>query len=160
MNLTFSFADDSQGNRLDAAGTQAALDLAPQQWRDLVTDQSIEDPAGLTVVTFNKGHGTQVEYFSKNRCYLWYPGNHRALRCEWKKTPGRRMCFRYEGRTYNPSTGKHSNNAWQCRPYDGWVFYIKRACAGDVFQLATGRVPYIMKKSRAQLWKILKTCKK
>ena len=120
----------------------------------------IEDPAGLTVVTFNKGHGTQVEYFSKNRCYLWYPGNHRALRCEWKKTPGRRMCFRYEGRTYNPSTGKHSNNAWQCRPYDGWVFYIKRACAGDVFQLATGRVPYIMKKSRAQLWKILKTCKK
>ena len=47
MNGAFSFTDDSQGYRLDAAGTQAAFDFAPQQRRDLVADQPVQYPAGL-----------------------------------------------------------------------------------------------------------------
>ncbi|VTR68200.1 hypothetical protein DESC_70040 [Desulfosarcina cetonica] len=43
----FTIADDAHGHGLHAAGTESAFDLAPQERRNLVTHQTVQDAAGL-----------------------------------------------------------------------------------------------------------------
>ena len=46
-DLALAVDDQPHGNRLHAAGREAAADLRPQQRRDLIADQPVENPAGL-----------------------------------------------------------------------------------------------------------------
>jgi hypothetical protein len=52
LNRAFSFTDDAQRYGLHSAGAEAALDLAPQKRRDVVSDQPVEYPAGLLGFVF------------------------------------------------------------------------------------------------------------
>src|SRR5699024_10360079 len=45
--LTLALDDDAGGDGLDTPGGEAGLDLAPQDRRDLVTVEAVEDAAGL-----------------------------------------------------------------------------------------------------------------
>src|SRR5205823_3603835 len=47
LDLAFTLADDAHGDRLHAARRQAATDLLPQDWADLVADEAVEDAARL-----------------------------------------------------------------------------------------------------------------
>ena len=47
IDLALPLHDEAHGHRLDATGGQARLDPLPQERRDLVADESIEDPPGL-----------------------------------------------------------------------------------------------------------------
>ncbi len=47
LDFLLSLDDESDGNALDAAGTQGGLDLAPQDGADFVAHNTVEDAAGL-----------------------------------------------------------------------------------------------------------------
>ena len=49
-DLALALDDQPEGDRLHAPGRQARLHTAPQERRDLVADQPVEDPAGLLSV--------------------------------------------------------------------------------------------------------------
>ncbi len=46
-DLPFAIDDDLERHRLHAAGAQAATDLVPEDWTDLVADEPIEDTTRL-----------------------------------------------------------------------------------------------------------------
>src|SRR5208282_4611315 len=47
LDFAFALNDEAQRNCLHAAGGEAAPNLVPQQWRNLITDEAIEDAPGL-----------------------------------------------------------------------------------------------------------------
>ncbi len=117
------------------------------------------DLGGTTVLFYNQAHGVQVEYYSKNgRSYLWYPGNPRSLQGKWKKKmDGKLICFSYPSYSYNPVT-KERGGDWKCRLTRDFERNVTQACGGDVFRLASGKIPFVLKKSRSQLNDLKKTC--
>ena len=72
---------------------------------------------GRTIVYYDRGHGTQVEYYDKSGSYLWYPGNTVILPGAWKVSaeavPGGHICFRYPTSSLNPVTGVKGWD-WEC----------------------------------------------
>lgn len=121
---------------------------------DLTGGLSREDFAGKTIMTYSAEHGTQIAYAAPDGAYaLWYPGNARVLQGGWKLQDGEavpEVCFRYEGRTFNPVTGVRSRGEWQCRPlllYNQGV--SRRTRDGDIFGLLGARtVPFILERRR------------
>ena len=99
--------------RLPFASLLAALLLAA-----LATPASAAPKlSNRTMMTYDPGHGTQVEYFDgSGRNYLWYPGNTGVVPGRWKLEGGN-LCFRYGANTYNPQTNQSGGN-WECQPTD------------------------------------------
>ena len=62
-----------------------------------------------SMMTYDRGHGTQVEFIGKNgKTYLFYPGNTGIVHGAWKLTKTGKahvydMCFKYPSQSYNPS---------------------------------------------------------
>ena len=75
LALSFTLHHETQGGALDAAGTQAGLDLAPQQWRQVVADQVIQGPPCLLCVDQVHGEFPRVVHGVLNR----FLGNFREL---------------------------------------------------------------------------------
>ncbi|MDC3989136.1 SEC-C domain-containing protein [Polyangium jinanense] len=97
--------------------------------------------SGKTVLFYDPSHGNQAEYYDPNgRCYLWYPGNRGVVPGEWR-VEGQHIAFRYGTNTYNPVTGEHGGS-WEPTLLQRWGTNIVDAAPGDVFGLATGRIPY------------------
>jgi hypothetical protein len=117
------------------------------------------DLGGTTVLFYNQAHGVQVEYYTKNgRSYLWYPGNSRSLAGKWKKEmDGKLICFSYPSNSYNPVT-KERGGDWKCRLTRNFERHVTQTCKGDVFRLASGKIPFVLKKGRSQLNDLKKTC--
>ncbi len=64
-DFAFALHDDAQGHGLDPAGGEAPADFVPQQGRNLVTHQTIENAAGLLRV-----HQLFVDHAGVLKCFL------------------------------------------------------------------------------------------
>lgn len=110
--------------------------------------------ANRTLMTFDPGHGTQVEYYdSAGHSWLWYPGNKLVLPGLWKMQ-GANLCFNYGPQSYNPVT--RQLGGWECEPLAMQKQYVVENAKGDVFHLkAGGRVPFILKPARTSIARLL-----
>ncbi|MDI1451540.1 CHAT domain-containing protein [Polyangium sp. 6x1] len=103
-------------------------------------DSSSFEYSEKTVLFYDPSHGNQIEHYTSNgQCYLWYPGNRGVVPGEWR-LEGEYLCFRYDTNTYNPVTGEHGGN-WERTLLQRWGASIVDAVPGDVFGLATRRIP-------------------
>lgn len=110
-----------------------------------------QDIAGFTNLSFDEGHGTQIEYVSpEGGAFLWYPGNSIILPGRWKLEDGR-MCFSYGPNTYNPVTGTRGG-AWECASVERYFQPITERAKGDVLRLE-GRdaVPFELPREQTSL---------
>ena len=107
--------------------------------------------SNVTIMTWDPGHGTQVEYYdAKGSTYLWYPGNRRIVRGKWK-TEGSNICFAYQGSSYNPVTG-HSGGGFECMPASLHEQGVVDRAKGDVFGLSKSRTaPFILARERTTI---------
>ncbi len=100
-----------------------------------------------TSVSWDDRHGTQVEYLGANgRTFRWYPGNQAALPGKWQLGPssyGPAVCFLYGPNTYNPVTGS-TGSQWDCSPQGMYIFYKTSVVSGDVFNLSSGKIPFVL----------------
>lgn len=94
-------------------------------------------------------HGTQIVYLTADgRAHLWYPGNRISLPGTWKidkRSIGSDLCFRYGPNTHNPVT-KQSGSYWSCDMLNAQLRDMTAVVAGDPFNIASGRVPFVLDK--------------
>lgn len=117
---------------------------------------ALADPSlsNVTVMTWDRGHGTQVEYFdARGRNWLWYPGNRIALPGRWKSENGN-ICFAYGRNTYNPQTG-HRGGGYECTPAAVHERGVVDRVRGDVFNLKSGRIPFVLSPRKTTIRKLL-----
>ena len=101
-----------------------------------------------TVVFFDDFHGTQVAYFTADgREYLWYPGNQRSLPGFWRTTADKKICFSYPTSSIKPATGVAGAD-WECGSLSGHSARIVQVSEGDVFNLTSGKIPFVMERRR------------
>lgn len=114
---------------------------------------------GNTVVYYGGGHGIQVEYYSRNgRSQLWYPGNSKTLPGWWKQqSDGQEVCYRHPSYARNPVSGKNEGD-WKCKSAVPTRLGVVANCSGDPFKLASGKIPFVLKKGRSQLAEIKRIC--
>lgn len=136
-----------------------ALGLAALVGACQSTAEVPEELGGHTVLFYNQAHGVQVEYFTRSgRTFLWYPGNPRSLPGRWKtEMDGKLICFGYPKNSYNPVTKKRGGG-FNCRLMIDFERNVTQTCKGDVFNLASGKLPYVLKKGRGQLADLKKVC--
>lgn len=110
--------------------------------------------ADSTLLHYDPGHGTQVEYLDSNgMSYLWYPGNRVVLAAPWK-LQNNQICYKYATNTYNPVTKKRGGR-WQCHPLARYQRSLVEQVRGDVFGLSKSRnVPYVLSRARTTLSKL------
>jgi hypothetical protein len=115
-----------------------------------------------TMVTYDRAHGTQVEYIAANgKTYLLYPGNKVVVRGNWKlsktKTPKVfELCFKYGANTYNPATG-NSGGGWECQAAGFYLVDVVDTGEGDVLGLAAGKEPpFELSRRKASLQQLLR----
>ncbi|WP_240231574.1 hypothetical protein [Devosia lacusdianchii] len=114
-----------------------------------------EQLGGYTNMTWDAGHGTQVEYLStRGKAYLWYPGNAVILEGRWKRE-GTNICFAYGENTYNPVTGNQGGD-WECMPSDLYQAASTERMQGDVLALADRATPpFRLDRARTTLNKLI-----
>lgn len=105
-------------------------------------------------------HGTQIEYLSESgKAYLWYPGNTRAVRSDWKLEPGRQnkryhICFKYPSGSVNPVNGNRGGE-FRCRNLGEFASGIVDSRSGDIFELSSGRIPSQLSRTRTNFDELL-----
>lgn len=108
--------------------------------------------ASSTYLSFNKFHGFQVNYIAPGgRAWLWFPGNSKSVPEEWKLDTVngiKAICFRHSSNSRNPATGRRGG-AFQCQSLDLSQKTIVARLQGDVFNLASGEVPYRLSRCEA-----------
>lgn len=116
--------------------------------------------ANMTMMSYDRQHGTQVEFIAKNgRTYLLYPGNKGIVRGEWKlnrtdKPKVFEMCFRYPSNSYNPAT-KQSGGSWECQAAGFYLGGLAEMNPGDVLGLSkSANVPFVLSKRKTTLAKL------
>jgi hypothetical protein len=121
------------------------------------TTPALAGPFGnQTTLTYDPGHGTQIEYVAANgTSYLWYPGNRVVLPGHWKRQ-GKDICWAYGANTYNPVTGQHGGG-FECEPLGLYASSIVETAKGDVFGLAhRTRVPFQLTRTATTIATLLK----
>lgn len=113
--------------------------------------------AGQTVMSYDSGHGTQVEYLSRaGKTYLLYPGNTTVVQGEWRLSRTDQpdvfsMCFRYPSNSYNPATGQ-TGGMWECQPAGFYLRGLSEIQEGDGFGLSSASaVPFVLSPRRTTL---------
>lgn len=107
--------------------------------------------AGQTIQHFDPFHGMQLEYYHPDgTAYLWYPGHKISVRSEWEfrgertnEADNRLLCYKYGPRVYNPVM-KVRGRDWECQSIQMAPRFIEGRVRGDVFNLASGRVPWVL----------------
>ncbi len=131
--------------RLGAASAQ------PTGYLTAPTDALPKALAGNTSVHYDSFHGTQVEYRQADgQVYLWYPTNTRSLagQAKTQTTNGQtEICHRYKSAGINPATGV-VGYAWECAPLSSNLRSITHMLQGDPFDLASGQIPFVLKKRK------------
>lgn len=117
-----------------------------------------------TITSSPAAFGYQIEYYSADgHAYLWYPGNRRTNIGTYvvRKSvepifmvsvgpPGAVVCFNYGPTSYNPSTGQTGGE--ECTPAYGFLAQIRGKRQGDVFELTSGDLPFVMDKDKFPTW--------
>jgi hypothetical protein len=96
-------------------------------------------------------HGAQFEYYAPDgTAHLWYPGNKSSVASAWhiqgERTideDNRALCFVYGPRIYNPVT-KEWGGRPECELVLKATMFIQESVVGDVFDLESGNVPWIL----------------
>ena len=122
----------------------------------------IEGKTGRTIMTYGWAHGTQIEYVATDgRAYLWYPGNSRAVPSLWEvqhrglfTSSFHRICGKYPTRSYNPVTREYGGY-WQCDSINAWAKRIPETREGDIFNLSSGKVPWVLSKDKTTFDELL-----
>ena len=111
--------------------------------------------ANTTIMTWDPGHGTQVEYYDgAGHSWLWYPGNRVVLPGQYK-LKGADICFAYGPNSYNPVTGKIGG--WECQNLKAEQQFTVDRTKGDVFHLKNaGKVPFRLSNARTTIGALLK----
>lgn len=108
--------------------------------------------ADRTYLSFDGGHGFQVNYIGRDgRAWLWYPGNVTGVPelYERRTVAGRpALCWAHPSNSRNPVTG-HRGGGWSCTPLDFARKTIVAVLDGDPYRLASGKVPYRLKRCDA-----------
>jgi hypothetical protein len=118
----------------------------------LLATPALAAPIGnQTTMTYDPGHGTQVEYVAADGTnYLWYPGNRVVLPGHWK-VDGENICFAYGANTYNPVTHTRGGD-FECWPTAAYLGTIVERAPGDVFGLKGRKaVPFALTKARTTI---------
>lgn len=122
--------------------------------------------ANETMMTYDPGHGTQVEYIAKNgKTYLLYPGNAKIVKGQWKldRTANPNvfnLCFRYPSNSYNPVT-KQAGGGWDCQPAGFYLMGVRDHLQGDVLGLSkSAQVPFVLEKRKTKLSDLMRKLKK
>ena len=93
-----------------------------------------------------KGPGTLIEYFSPDgRSFLWHPKSESIGLYAWalaKRQGGYDMCFYQHDNPRGPSMVSS-----QCILLSEYVSTITETAAGDLFDLESGQVPFILNRS-------------
>ncbi|AUQ54694.1 hypothetical protein PhaeoP30_02026 [Phaeobacter inhibens] len=116
-----------------------------------ISEERLAYPSsGATYLHWDKGHGYQVTYYSERHVWLWYPGNRAALRGDWVQelVAGEYyLCFTYPHSSYNPVTGDVGGQK-ECQLQTVLGGALEGALAGDVYNLSSGRVPYVLRRNK------------
>lgn len=107
--------------------------------------------SGTTYLIRSPGHGYQVNYLENGKGWLWYPGNKTIVSEDWKteKVGARNlMCWRHPASTINPVIGVRGGK-FVCEPLEGIRSAIVGAKTGDIFDLKSGNVPYVLQRNKA-----------
>lgn len=104
------------------------------------------DPAyprpGVTYATADYLYGVQIEYFAADgTSYLWFRGNTKPLRGEWKvqgSSFNPDLCFKYGTNTRDAVTGTRGGN-WQCGRVRNGAENVVSFIEGDPFGLSKGK---------------------
>ncbi len=106
--------------------------------------------SGRTHRSYSKQHGTQVEYLAPDgNAYLWYPGNTRVVAGTWRVEQNDQnpkagvICYAYRN-SHNPALGLRSGE--QCITARSFNSGQHDARSGDLFNLRTGHIPYVLPK--------------
>jgi len=141
------------------AGARTRMDEAAAKVRGMAKAEIVSGMTGAvsnqTHLILQQGHGVYLEYTdAQGRLFMWYPGNKNVVSGTWKVmdtySPPR-TCFKYLNAVHGV-TGQYEPN--ECvppeqvigRPYDLGVR------AGDPFNLASGKIPYVKSKSDVPAW--------
>jgi hypothetical protein len=115
-----------------------------------------------TMLSYDRAHGTQVEYLAKNsRTYLLYPGNQTIVQGSWKliRTDNPNvfdMCFKYPANTFNPVTGQSGGN-WDCKAAGFYMTGVAEHKDGDVLGLSrSAEVPFVLARKKASLASLIR----
>lgn len=114
--------------------------------------------AEKTVMTHDRGHGTQIEYFDLNgRAYLWYPLNNEPVLANWKLNDfgGKYdICFRYPSQSFN-SIRNTTGGRWNCARMGFWAKDIVEVRSGDIFKLSSGVLPHKLSRAKTSFEELL-----
>ena len=103
---------------------------------------------GTTYLSYDAFHGYQVIYYEdQTRSWLWYPGNAIALPAD-VKVDDQQICWRYGQGTRNRVT-REVGGTFSCQSKKLSLRTRVGALDGDVFDLASGRIPYVRRKCDA-----------
>jgi hypothetical protein len=113
--------------------------------------------ADKTIMSYDRGHGTQVEFIAPNgKTYLLYPANKAIMKGDWKlertDKPGVfSLCFRYPGNSYNPVTRSRGGN-WDCQLAGFYLTGLAEIVPGDVLGLSRrAQVPFVLARSKTTI---------
>lgn len=117
------------------------------------------DFKGNTIAFYDGRHGIQIEYYASNgRSYLWYPGNTRTLQGRWQKREADgKVCFKYPSYARNPVENKRLGD-WNCKSASSLKAAQRFTCSGDVYNLSSGKIPFVLEKGRGQLAQLKRAC--
>lgn len=132
-----------------------------------------------TTLFHSSEHGTQVEYATADgRVFLWYPGNRDVISGRWRveeigpvlvRHEGKaadagkpkklaKICFQYASNSYNPVT-RQRGGSWSCTLYGSLKASTRESRSGDVFNLANGRIPFVLSREETTIEALLKRSK-
>ena len=129
----------------------AGLIAACDQVQDTKAAKLAYPVSGTTYLIRSPGHGYQVNYLENGKGWLWYPGNKAVVSEVWKiEQIGTRslMCWLHPASTVNPVIGARGGK-FICEPIDGIRAAIVAAETGDIFELKSGKAPYVLQRNKA-----------
>lgn len=105
------------------------------------------------------GPGTQVEFLAEDGwSYLWYPGNRSVVRGQWTLHhwyDKYAICFRYSAATRKPMT-RDPRDSFDCTLLSDYAPTVAEKREGDPFNLASGRLPFVLVRDKTTIDDLLK----
>lgn len=118
-------------------------------YRDCINGQV--GPYYYPVCSERPGPGTQVEYLADDgRSYLWFPGNRRLVRGHWIVRRWREkyeICWSYGPNSRHFITGERGDKL-SCDLLSNYAVTIAEIREDDSFDLASGRLPFVLKRDQ------------
>jgi len=140
--------------RADAKLAQARSAIAGMSV-DEIRKAQIEALSDVTAIIKQTGHGIYVEYTAPDGVvYMWYPGNGGTVVGKWGISDAfspPRACFKYFA-AYHGVTGEFEPNECVSAAQTLSGAYVIDKRKGDVFGLATNRIPYVKSAGNLPAW--------